>query len=87
MAGGIQNLKSIADVMYTLPPQRTYAVKILENVPLNSVVATLITNRPSDRRVNFSVRESSLPGKEFAVNQGWCDPSSLVVSKFHDLTS
>ena len=50
--------------------QRSYAVKILENVPLNSAVATLVTNRPSDRRVNFSIRDSTLPGKEFGVNQG-----------------
>ena len=46
-------------------------MRILENVPLNSVITTLITNRPSDRRVNFNIRESSLPGKEFGVNQGW----------------
>ena len=60
--GGIYD----ADIQFL---QRGYAVKILENVPLNSVVTTLITNRPSDRRVNFNIRESSLPGKEFGVNE------------------
>ncbi len=49
--------------------QSEYAVRILENVPLNSVVATLLTNKPSDRRVHFFVGEDTLPGGEFTVNQ------------------
>ncbi len=48
--------------------QRSYAVRILENVPLNSVVTTLLTNKPSDRRVHFYVGDG-LPGKEFSVNE------------------
>lgn len=50
--------------------QKTYDVKILENVPLNSVVTTLLTNKPADRRVHFYIdEENTLPGKEFSVNQ------------------
>lgn len=49
--------------------QKKYDVKILENVPLNSVITTLLTNKPSDRRVHFYIKEKTLPGKEFSVNQ------------------
>lgn len=48
---------------------QSYAVKILENVPLNSVITTLLTNRPSDRRVHFHIVEDTLPGGEFSVNE------------------
>ena len=50
--------------------QKSYDVKILENVPLNSVITTLLTNKPSDRRVHFYIdEENTLPEKEFSVNQ------------------
>ena len=49
--------------------EKNYEMKILENVPLNSIVTTLLTNRPSDKRVHFTVDEKTLPGKEFSVNQ------------------
>ena len=46
--------------------QRDYELRILENVPLNSVVGTLLTNRPNDRRVHFTV--TGLPNEEFSVS-------------------
>ena len=49
--------------------QHNYDVKILENAPLNSPVATLLTNKPLDRRVKFAVDEKSLPEQEFTVTQ------------------
>ncbi len=60
--------------------QKTYEVRVLENVPLNSAVATLLTNRPSDRRVRFSVNRSTLPGGEFSVNE----KGDVVVRKVLD---
>ena len=35
--------------------QHYYQVKVLENVPLNSVVTTLLTNKPSSRKINFEI--------------------------------
>ncbi|XP_059090109.1 protocadherin beta-12-like [Tigriopus californicus] len=49
--------------------QKSYDVRILENVPLNSVILTLLTNKPSDRRVHFDIELSDLPDKEFSVSQ------------------
>ena len=46
--------------------QHSYQFQILENVPLNSVIGTLLTNRPNDRRIKFSV--SGLSNEEFSVN-------------------
>ena len=46
--------------------QHRYQFQILENVPLNSIIGTLLTNRPNDRRIKFSV--SGLPNEEFSVN-------------------
>ncbi len=46
--------------------QHDYELRILENVPLNSVIGTLLTNRPNDRRVHFTVTD--LPGEEFSVS-------------------
>ncbi len=60
--------------------QRRYEVRVLENVPLNSAVATLLTNRPSDRRVRFAVDESDLPGGEFSVTE----KGDVVVRKVLD---
>ena len=39
---------------------------MLENVPLNSVIGTLLINRPNDRRVKYSVR--GLQNEEFSVS-------------------
>ncbi|CAB4054632.1 unnamed protein product [Lepeophtheirus salmonis] len=47
--------------------QKTYYRRILENVPLNSVIVTLLTNKPSDRRVNFYVSRNE--EMNFSVNQ------------------
>ena len=33
--------------------QHSYSFRILENVPLNSVIGTLLINRPNDRRVKY----------------------------------
>ncbi len=60
--------------------RRSYSVRVLENVPLNSAVATLLTNRPSDRRVRFSVNRTELPGGEFSVNE----KGEVVVRKVLD---
>ena len=57
--------------------QTNYAVEVLENEPLNNVVATLITNRPSDKRVHFRIREKTLPNEEFSVN----DKGHVVLRK------
>lgn len=46
--------------------QHTYEFRILENVPLNSVIGTLLINRPNDRRVKYSI--GNLPGQEFSVS-------------------
>lgn len=46
--------------------QHAYDFKILENVPLNSVIGTLLTNRPNDRRIKYSIRD--LPNEEFTVD-------------------
>ena len=49
--------------------KKHYAASILENTPLNSVILTVITNRQSDRRVQYSIDHRDLPGKEFSVSQ------------------
>jgi hypothetical protein len=41
--------------------QHYYQSKILENVPLNSVVTTLLTNKPSSRKVHFEIDVSVMP--------------------------
>lgn len=46
--------------------QHGYDFKILENVPLNSVIGTLLTNRPNDRRIKYSIHD--LPNEEFTVD-------------------
>jgi len=46
--------------------QHSYSFRILENVPLNSVIGTLLINRPNDRRVKYSVH--GLPNEEFSVS-------------------
>ena len=35
--------------------QHYYQVRVLENVPLNSVVTTLLTNKPSSRKIHFEI--------------------------------
>jgi len=49
--------------------KKGYAASILENTPLNSVILTVITNRQSDRRVQYSIDYRDLPGKEFSISQ------------------
>ena len=46
--------------------QRSYDFRVLENVPLNSVIGTLLINRPNDRRVKYSIQ--NLPNEEFSVS-------------------
>ena len=46
--------------------QHSYQFQMLENVPLNSVIGTLLINRPNDRRVKYSV--SNLSNNEFSVS-------------------
>lgn len=46
--------------------QHSYQFQMLENVPLNSVIGTLLINRPNDRRIKYSV--SNLPDNEFSVS-------------------
>lgn len=46
--------------------QHKYEFRMLENVPLNSVIGTLLTNRPNDRRIKFTV--TGLNDQEFSVS-------------------
>ena len=41
----------------------------LENMPLNSVILTMVTTSQSDQRVQFYIEPLYLPGKEFSVSQ------------------
>ena len=36
---------------------------MLENSPLNSILLTLVTSRPSDRQLQFYIHEADLPGR------------------------
>ena len=46
-----------------------YMVRVLENMPLNSLILTVRTSRPSDQRVQLSIEPLDLPGNEFSVSQ------------------
>ena len=45
----------------------SYSSNVLENMPLNSVILTVITNRQSDKRVQYYIEEGDLPGHEFSI--------------------
>jgi hypothetical protein len=40
-----------------------YEARVLENAPLNSIVLTLVTNRPTDPHLQFYINEADLPGE------------------------
>ena len=49
--------------------RKLYSSSVLENMPLNSVILTVVTASQNDQRVQFSIEPLDLPGKEFSVSQ------------------
>ena len=49
--------------------RKLYSSSVLENMPLNSVILTVVTTIRNDHRVQFYIEPLDLPGKEFSVSQ------------------
>lgn len=47
--------------------KKSYKVKVLESVPIDSVIASLMINRPQDRRMHYSISDHRI--KEFRINK------------------
>jgi hypothetical protein len=39
-----------------------FEARVLENTPLNSIILTLVTSRPTDPQLQFYIHEADLPG-------------------------
>ncbi|XP_021935515.1 protocadherin Fat 2 [Zootermopsis nevadensis] len=47
--------------------QKNYLISVLENAPVNSILLTVVTNKPRDKRLRFWLKDTVHPGM-FSVN-------------------